>query len=73
MQQQDLCQRCLQEPTQPIWKSVYINHDFDATGQEFDPIWVGYDIAGFELHCPTCNYELYELRKAEKEADDLPC
>jgi hypothetical protein len=71
MQQNDLCQRCFEQHTAPIWKPVYIYHDFDATGQEFDPICTdNYDLAGFELHCDDCKRQL-ELQ-AISEADDLP-
>ena len=73
MQENCLCQRCHEEEIAPIWKAVYIYHDFDATGQEFDPIHTDtYDIVGFELYCTKCNYEYYILRKAEEESDELP-
>lgn len=73
MQENDLCVRCYEEHTAPIFKHVYIHHDFDATGQEFDSICTDdFELAGFELYCSKCKLELHMLRKAESKANELP-
>jgi hypothetical protein len=60
MQTEDtICLRCKQEETSPVWKAEVIYHDFDETGQEFDPIVTdNYDIVGFEDHCHKCKREI---------------
>lgn len=35
------CCVCCGMPLVPRTEQEYLYHDFDSTGQEFDPIWIG--------------------------------
>lgn len=79
MQQDSICKCCGKEETAPVWQEIMIYHDFDATGQEIDPIATGtYDIIGFKDHCPSCAeaIRVAEAQKREQEwysnKSDLP-
>lgn len=74
MQTEDsICLCCMQEETNVIMKPVVIHHDFDETGQEFDPIVTDRsEIVGFEDYCPKCNAEYQKQRDAELWAASFP-
>lgn len=68
-----ICLCCMQEETAPVWKPVTIYHDFDETGQEYDPIVTdNYEIVGFEDYCAQCNTEYQKQRDAERWAASFP-
>jgi hypothetical protein len=68
-----LCQCCKERVTDMIMKPVVIYHDFDQTGQEYDPIVTdNYEIVGFEDYCPKCKAEDQKQRDAERWAASFP-
>jgi hypothetical protein len=74
MQTEDsICLCCMQEETNIVMKPVVIYHDFDATGQEYDPIATdNYEIVGFEDYCPKCKADAERQRDAELWAASFP-
>ena len=74
MQTEDsICLCCMQEETNVIMKPVVIHHDFDETGQEFDPIVTDRsEIVGFEDYCPKCKADAERQRDAELWAASFP-
>jgi hypothetical protein len=68
-----LCLCCKERRTDMIMKPVVIYHDFDQTGQEYDPIVTdNYEIVGFEDYCPKCKADAEQQRDAELWAASFP-
>jgi len=74
MQNESTCKCCGAEVA-PIWTVTdkFIYNDFDATGQEVDPIWCGeeYDIVGFPEFCEGCE-DYISVINDDDNGDDLP-